>query len=146
MYGKSWKKVIVSSFVLSVAGIMTCMSALLSDLVPAWSMLAFLAVLIPLGLAIVGILAGFVWICDKCENYFADRKEKLLDPGNRKSGKKTGPNDQKTSDGANHRYIKYMPPLQDRVLEQYTTTLRPSRFTKPLSTIYVPPTKLWHGQ
>jgi len=94
MYGHSWKKVIVSSFALGVAGIMTCISALLSDLVPTWSVLAFIAVLIPLGLAIVGILAGFVWLCDKCEEYFNEKKDKLLEGGKRESGKEIITNDQ----------------------------------------------------
>jgi len=94
MYGHSWKKVIVSSFILGVAGIMTCISALLSDLVPTWSVLAFIAVLISLELAIVGILAGFVWLCDKCEEYFNEKKDKLLEGGKRESGKEIITNDQ----------------------------------------------------
>ena len=94
MDGSSWKKVIVSSFVLGVAGIMTCISALLNDIVPAWSVLAFISVLIPLALAIIAILAGFIWLCDKCENYFADRTDKILDTGKRESGKDAGPNGQ----------------------------------------------------
>jgi hypothetical protein len=94
MYGHSWKKVIVSSFALGVAGILTCISALLSDLVPTWSVLSFIAVLIPLGLAILGILAGFVWLCDKCEEYFNEKKDKLLEGGKRESGKEIITNDQ----------------------------------------------------
>ena len=79
MYGNSWKKVIIGSFILGLAGIMTCISALLSDLVPTWSVLAFIAVLIPLGLAIVGILAGFVWLCDKFEDYLNAKRDKMLE-------------------------------------------------------------------
>jgi hypothetical protein len=79
MNGYSWKKLIISSFALGAAGMLTCVAALLSDLVPTWSILAFIAVLIPLGLIIVGILAAFVWICDKCEDYFGGRIDKMLD-------------------------------------------------------------------
>ena len=59
MDGSSWKKVIVSSFVLGVAGIMTCISALLNDIVPAWSVLAFIAVLIPLATCHNRHISGF---------------------------------------------------------------------------------------
>lgn len=145
MDGSSWKKVIVSSFVLGVAGIMTCISALLNDIVPAWSVLAFIAVLIPLALAIIAILAGFIWLCDKCENYFADRTDKILDTGKRESGKDAGPNGQNSVD-ENRRYVKYMSPRQTRLLEQYNATLRGSRSTEPTSNMNLPPTKAWHGQ
>jgi hypothetical protein len=86
MNGHSWKKTIVISFVLGAAGILTCIAALLSDLVPTWSILAFIAVLIPLGLVIVGILAAFVWICDKCEDYFGNHIDKMLEADKRKPG------------------------------------------------------------
>jgi len=146
MYGHSWKKVIFSSFALGVAGILTCISALLSDLVPTWSVLAFIAVLIPLGLAIVGILAGFVWICDKCEEYFNEKKDKLLEGGKRKSDKETSPNDQPFHNAANSRYIKYVSLRPGHLLNQYTSTLRGSGPAKPYHAIIFPPTKKWHGQ
>ncbi|MGD0516373.1 MAG: hypothetical protein ABSA26_02455 [Thermoguttaceae bacterium] len=146
MYGHSWKKVIVSSFALGVAGIMTCISALLSDLVPTWSVLAFIAVLIPLGLAIVGILAGFVWLCDKFEDYLNEKKDKRLDGGKRKSDKEISPNDQQFHNGANSRYIKYASLWPRQWLKQYTSTLRGSGPAKPYHTIIFPPTQTWHGQ
>jgi len=70
MFRHPWKKVIVGSFAIGVAGILTCISALLGVLVPTWSLGAFITVLISLGLVVVGILVGFVWVCDKCEDYF----------------------------------------------------------------------------
>jgi hypothetical protein len=87
MNGNPWKKVVVGSFVLGTAGILTCVSALLSDLVPTWSLLLFLAALIPLGFVILGILAGFVWLLDRCEEYFNEKKNRLLDYGKRKLDK-----------------------------------------------------------
>ena len=146
MYGNSWKKVIVGSFVLGFAGIMTCISALLSDLVPTWSVLAFIAVLIPLGLAIVGILAGFVWLCDKFEDYLNEKKDKLLEVGKRKSDKETSPNDRASHNGANYRYVKYVSPQPGRLLDQYTTTLRGSGPAKPFHAMRLPTTKKWRGQ
>ncbi len=145
MYGNSWKKVIISSFVLGVAGILTCISALLSDFVPAWSVLAFISVLIPLGLAIVGILAGFVWLCDKCEDYLNENKDKLLEGGKRESDKEISPNDQPFHNGANSRYIKYASPRPGHLLDHYTSTLPGSGQAKPYHAIK-PPTKTWHGQ
>ncbi|MGA2059515.1 MAG: hypothetical protein ABSG67_03465 [Thermoguttaceae bacterium] len=146
MYGNSWKKVIIGSFVLGFAGIMTCISALLSDLVPAWSVLAFIAVLIPLGLAIIGILAGFVWLCDKLEDYLNEKKDKLLEGGKRKSDKYISPNDQPFHNGANSRYIKYVSPQPGRLIDQYISTLRGSAPAKPFHAMRLPPTKKWHGQ
>ncbi len=118
MYGNSWKKVIISSFVLGVAGIMTCISALLSDLVPAWSVLAFIAVLIPLGLVIVGILAGFVWLGDKFEDYLDEKENNLLEGRKRKSDKDINPNDQPFHHESNSRYIKYASPQPGRLIDQ----------------------------
>ncbi|MGA2798769.1 MAG: hypothetical protein ABSE63_14405 [Thermoguttaceae bacterium] len=146
MYGNSWKKVIVGSFVLGFAGIMTCISALLSDLVPAWSALAFIAVLIPLGLAIVGILAGFVWLCDKFEDYLNEKKDKLLEGGKRESNKEISPNGQPFQNGANSRYIKYVSLQPGRLLNQYTSTLRGSGPAKAFHAMKFPPTKKWHDQ
>jgi hypothetical protein len=146
MYGNSWKKVIVGSFVLGFAGIMTCISALLSELVPAWSVLAFIAVLIPLGFVIVGILAGFVWFCDKLEDYLTENKDKLLEGQKRKSDKKISQNDQPFQNEANSRYIKYISPQPGRLLDQYISTLRGSGPAKPFHAMRIPPTKKWHGQ
>ncbi|MGD0382007.1 MAG: hypothetical protein ABSA77_00705 [Thermoguttaceae bacterium] len=146
MYGHSWKKVIFSSFALGVAGILTCISALLSDLVPTWSVLAFIAVLIPLGLAIVGILAGFVWICDKCEEYFNEKKDKLLEGRKHGSSEKNIPNDQKFPNEGYHRYIKYASLLPSRLLDQYTSPIPSSGQAKPYQVIKLPTLKTWHGQ
>jgi hypothetical protein len=146
MYGNSWKKVIVGSFVLGFAGIMTCISALLSDLVPAWSVLAFIAVLIPLGFLIVGILAGFVWLCDKFEDYSNEKKDNLLEGGKRKSDKEISPNSQPFHDSANSRYIKYISPQPGRLLDQYTSTLRSSGPAMQFNAINFPPTNKWRGQ
>jgi hypothetical protein len=143
MYGHSWKKVIFSSFALGVAGILTCISALLSDLVPTWSVLSFITVLIPLGLAILGILAGFVWLCDKFEDYLNEKKDKLLEGGKRKSDKEISPNDQPFHNGANSRYIKCVSPQSGHLLNQYTSTLRGSGPANPYNTTICSPTK--HG-
>jgi hypothetical protein len=146
MNGNSWKKVIVGSFVLGFAGIMTCISALLSDIVPTWSVTAFIAVLVPLGLAIVSILAGFVWLCDKFEDYLNKKDDQLLEGVNRKSAKKIKPQDQPFYDKANYRYIKFASPPPGRTIDRYTSTLRGSGSVTPFHTLRFPPTKKWHGQ
>jgi hypothetical protein len=146
MYGNSWNKVFVGSFVLGFAGIMTCISALLSAIVPAWSILAFIAVLIPLGFVIVGILAGFVWLCDKYEEYHNEKNNNLLEGGKRKSDKEISTNNQPFYNCTNSRYIKYISPQPGRLIDQYTSTLRGSGPAMPFHAMKLPPTKKWRGQ
>ena len=147
MYGQSsWKKVIIGSFVLGVAGILTCVSALLSDLVPAWSVLAFIIVLIPLGIVIAAVLAGFIWLCDKCENYFADRTDRILDATKHKFTADSPPKYQVFFDDANRRHVKYIFPGQEPLLEQSATTLRGPGSGKPSAATNLPPKRTWRGQ
>ena len=61
------------SLSLAAAGILACVGALFDSLVAEGSIMGFLAATVPLGLAIVGVLVGFVWLCDKCESYLTRR-------------------------------------------------------------------------
>jgi cytochrome bd-type quinol oxidase subunit 2 len=68
---------LVVSLSLGAAGILACMGALFDSLVAEGSIFGFLAATVPLGLAIVGILMGFAWLCDKCESYLSRRARRL---------------------------------------------------------------------
>jgi hypothetical protein len=72
-----WEKTIVISMILGTAGILACVAAIFNIDVPKGSLTAFLAAIIPLGLAIIGILVGFTWVCDKCNDYFKRRSNRL---------------------------------------------------------------------
>jgi hypothetical protein len=69
MFHRVRNKMLVVSLSLATAGILACLGALFDSLVADGSILTFLAATVPLGLAIVGVLAGFAWLCDKCESY-----------------------------------------------------------------------------
>jgi hypothetical protein len=70
MFHRMRNKMLVVSLSLAAAGILACLGALFDSLVANGSILAFLAATVPLGLAIAGVLAGFAWVCEKCESYF----------------------------------------------------------------------------
>jgi hypothetical protein len=70
-------KMLVVSFSLGAAGILACLGALFDSLVAEGSVFAFLAAIVPLGLAIVGVLVGFAWLCDQCETYLRRRADSL---------------------------------------------------------------------
>jgi hypothetical protein len=55
-----------------------CVAALLSLLVPQGSILGFLAELAGLGVAITFVVVGYVWICEKCEDYLSGHLDRLL--------------------------------------------------------------------
>ncbi len=69
-----WKKAFAVSSILAVAGILACFASILNIVIPKGT-IAILAAMIPLGAVIMGILIGFVWVCNKYENYF-DSKDK----------------------------------------------------------------------
>jgi hypothetical protein len=147
MYGKSsWKRVIVGSFLLGVAGMLTCVSALLSDIVPAWSVLAFIAALIPLGIVIAVVLAGFLWLCDKCEGHFVDRTDRILDGTKQALTAGSRPKYDVFFDDASRRHVKFIFPGQEPALEQYATTMQAPDAREPNAAMNLPPKKPWHGQ
>jgi hypothetical protein len=72
----AWNKMLVVSLSLAAAGIMVCVAALLDALVPKGSILGFAAGLVGLVVAIMLIVSGYVWLCQKCEDYLASRRAK----------------------------------------------------------------------
>lgn len=71
-------KLTAVSFAMAAAGILTCAAALLDVFIPSGSFVGFLAKMALLGLAVTGVVIGYTWVCDKCENYFIGRRDRFL--------------------------------------------------------------------
>jgi hypothetical protein len=69
---------IAISSALAAAGILACAGALLDAFIPRGSVLGFLTWMVVLGIIIIGTVAGYTWVCDKCEGYFNGRLDRLL--------------------------------------------------------------------
>jgi hypothetical protein len=78
-----WKRLLVLSFTLAAAGILACAAAVIDVLLPQASVPAFLGSMVFLGGAVIGTMAAFVWLCDRCEDYFAEYLDRLLDRSGR---------------------------------------------------------------
>ena len=55
---------------------LACLAAIFDYAVPSGSTWWTLAALVPLGLAIAGIVVGFARVCDGCEEYFNGNVER----------------------------------------------------------------------
>jgi hypothetical protein len=62
------KKILVVGTALTTGGILTGVAVLYFDAVPGLSLPASMAVTIAFGLAIVGIMVGFAWLCEKFDS------------------------------------------------------------------------------
>jgi hypothetical protein len=78
MCWRGWNKMFVISFSVASAGILVCIAAMLDNLVPKSAVLGFLMWAIALVVTITLVLTGYVWVCDKCEDYLSGRFERLL--------------------------------------------------------------------
>jgi hypothetical protein len=78
MSWRTWNKMLAISFLLSAAGIVTCVGALLDVLVPAGSAWDFVIWTAVLGAAIILVVGGYVWVCDKCEDYLSGYTDRRL--------------------------------------------------------------------
>jgi hypothetical protein len=153
-----WNKVLAISFVLAAAGILACIAALFDNLVPKGSLLAFLAAMIPLGLLIVGILIAFVWLCDKCEDYFSgslsgSKEEDKDEPNTGSAG--SGPRETSVSSSlADYRIRNDMRyhritidfPTSSRLRDRYLGSLRGFSLSNPAALAKSAARDAWHGQ
>jgi hypothetical protein len=73
---QGWNRIFAVSSCLAAAGGVTCLAILYNLLVPRGSLLAFLAAAVPLGCAVVAVVLGFMWTCEKCEEYLSRRAER----------------------------------------------------------------------
>jgi hypothetical protein len=85
MNWRDWNKMLVVSFSLAAAGILVCMAALMETVVPKSSPFLGAAALVALGMVGLGVVMGYVWVCDKCEAYVSGRADRLLSKGMRNS-------------------------------------------------------------
>jgi hypothetical protein len=51
--------------------------------IPRGSVVGFFTRMTLLGVAIIGVLISYAWVCDKCEGYFSGRFERLLNKSKR---------------------------------------------------------------
>jgi hypothetical protein len=78
MHRRFWDRTMVISFSVGAAGILTCVAILVDSLFPTGSVLAALASMAALGVAVLVVVAGYVWVCDKCQDYFSERLGRLF--------------------------------------------------------------------
>jgi hypothetical protein len=69
---------IVVSCSLAAVGILVCAAGLLDTLMPKASVFWFMIRMAALAAAIALIVSGYVWVCDKCEDYLSGRLDRLL--------------------------------------------------------------------
>jgi hypothetical protein len=79
MCRRAWNKMIVVSVSLAAAGMLACVAALVDALAPKGSALGFAAAMVAVGAAIALVVSGYVWVCDRCEDYLSRRTNRLLD-------------------------------------------------------------------
>jgi hypothetical protein len=68
-------RLLTTSLALASAGTLTCIGAMLDVLMPAISTLQFLAWLCLAGVAVLLVLLGFSWACNKADEAFSAREE-----------------------------------------------------------------------
>ena len=149
-----WNKVLAISFILAAAGILACIAALFDNLVPKGSLLAFLAAMIPLGVAIIGVLIAFAWFCDKCEDYFYGTKEEPKDdPKSESAGTglpetpaSSGPADSRIRNEVRCHRIAIDFPSSSRLYDRYMGNLRGFSLPNPAALARSAARDAWHGQ
>jgi len=148
MCRRGWNKTIVVSLSLAAAGIITCIAALLESVAPKESVVSFLAVKCALGVVIIAVMVGFAWICDKCEDYFSGRIERLLDPKQQKS--RGTANEEEDERSVPHetdfRFAARQLPGPNVPLSRYVGGLRGSARPNADSAYAAFLGKRWHGQ
>ncbi len=73
-----WNKSIAVSSALAAAGVLTCAAALLEAFMPKGSLAAFLASMALFGMVVTGVVIGYMWVCDRLDNYFHGRLDRIL--------------------------------------------------------------------
>lgn len=78
MGSHGWSKLIGVSLALAVAGILTCVGAILDVYIPGRSQLGSLGRVALIAFAVTATVIGYTWVCDKSENYLNGRLQRLL--------------------------------------------------------------------
>lgn len=63
-------QIIAVSAALGAAGLLACVAALFDVFLPKGSFVGLLAGMFLLGFVVTGVMIGYTWACDKCENVF----------------------------------------------------------------------------
>jgi len=142
----AWNRMLAVSLSLAGAGTLACLAALINTLVPQ-PLLAILGGLIVLGLAIVAVLSGYVWVCDKCEEHLGGRTDRVLGMEQEVPRNLTRHSKNKTRayKGANGRgaaaQLRQPGPAADRYVEGLRGVRTKTDLPQAMSA-----EKQWHGQ
>ena len=134
----------VVSASLAAAGILVCGAAIIDVHFPKGSALGFAAGVVALAVAVALVLIGFVWACDKCEEYLNGHTDRLLggEPKDSQvtasSEQRRGPGEAGRSQDAANRFPQTWP-----ADNRYVVSLRDARSRAHRS---VRPRAVWHGQ
>jgi hypothetical protein len=77
MFSNPWNKLIAISWALAAAGVLACIGALVNVFVPHASLLGFLFWIAVLGIAVLGIVIAYAWVCNKSHSTFDERIDRL---------------------------------------------------------------------
>jgi len=137
-----WNKLIAVSSALAAAGILTCAAALLDVFMPRGSFVGFLTRMALVGCAVIAVVIGYVWVCDKCESYFSGRLDRLLSSSKPNKSDAVNPRLTESRLVSDARLAPDAP--QPLARDRYTPTLRGS--VSPTDTTEATAARTWHGQ
>ena len=142
---RTWNKMLVVSFSVGAVGILVCAGGLLDILVPKGSIFWFMFRVAALVGVIALVVAGYVWICDKCEDYLSGYLDRLLDRQPRRSDAAANTKKQPTSGKADDRDEVHQSQQPGASGDRYVTSLRggsrPNSHSTPAMFV-----SRWHGQ
>jgi hypothetical protein len=149
-----WKKALVTSVLLAAAGVLACVAALFDVWVPQGSLLAFVIALPFLALATIGIMVGFIKVCEKGEDLLQSRRDRLWggkNEGQERAGVPTDPHRRSPRAAWPSSWESSQP--ADRDTTRYVSSLRglPAKSSngdapKPFADEAISKYKVWHGQ
>ena len=71
---------------LAAAGVLVCVAAILDVFIPTESLVGFLIRMALLGVAMTGVVTGYIRLCDKCDGHVKERLDRhIAAPGLRAS-------------------------------------------------------------
>jgi len=145
MYWQAKNKMLVVSLSLAAAGMLACIAAVYDSFVPKGSLLAFLATMLPLGLLVAGIIAVFVWLCERFEGTPERRDEqrsKLRPPEFPTTGERQR---HFLDEIERHRDVSQFPKMT-AAADRYLTGVRGPAQPRNTSAQAPPLLRQWHGQ
>ena len=83
MFWRALDKTLVISFSLGAAGILVCVAGVLDSVLPRRSVPATCVSMAALVVAIIVVVTGYTWVCDKCEAKLSDYLDRHFGKGTR---------------------------------------------------------------